>query len=527
MEKDALNLDNSPLLQMVLEYIQSQGYDRVRVYLFDEPNQMLVGGVQVGAPPLTDFEKMRMPLADDVYSQQTFSSRRAQIYKFGELGVGQRDLVNQVFGQLVYQVKAELPLFVVEDGNDRIVGKITLDNGVSDRPILQDRLDALMVYASQVAIAIRHAQLYTRLEKEAEEHTAKLRDSEERFRRLSEASFEGIVMTEKGLILDANDQYCKMLDYDRADLLNKPVLSFVAPQLQARVKHYIEINYDDPYESVMVAKEGNMIPIEVRARTVPHEGRLVRVAAIRDISDRKVIEQEQIRAERINAIGELAEGVAHNFNNLLVGMLGNAQLIQLRSKDEDILADANLIVESALRAKKLVQQLQVSIQGDREYTLEVDVNKAIEMAIDVTRPRWKDQSEANGITIDVDLHLGAVQPIWGAADRLRDLIVNFILNGVEAMPTGGVLTVDTQMVDEQVQIRFSDTGTGMDEETCRRVFDPFFTTKLNVGSGLGLSIVQGTVKSWGGAVTVNSVLGKGTTFILLLPPYQNNNSNDV
>jgi signal transduction histidine kinase len=225
--------------------------------------------------------------------------------------------------------------------------------------------------------------------------------------------------------------------------------------------------------------------------------------------------------ERVNAIGELVQGVAHNFNNLLVGMLGNAQLILLRSKEEETLEDAHLIVESALRAKELVRRLQVSIQGDREYTLAVDVHEAIQGAVALTQPRWKDEADANGVVVDIDLQLNAVSPIWGAWERLRDVMVNVTLNAVEAMPNGGKLIIETAMVDQQVQIVFTDTGIGMNEETRRRVFEPFFTTKLNVGSGLGLSLVQGTIKSWGGTVEVESTEGKGTRVVMQFPPYEN------
>ena len=359
--------------------------------------------------------------------------------------------------------------------------------------------------------------LYQRLEKEVEERTLQLRESEERFRRLAEASFEGVVITEGGIVLDVNDQYCQMLQHTRGELLDKPVLSIVAPEFQARVKKNVETNHEGPYESAMVRKDGTVFPIEVRARILPYEGRLVRVTAIRDISDRKMIEREQIQTERVNAIGELAQGVAHNFNNILVGVLGNAQLIQMRSKDPDVLADANLIVESALRAKDLVQRLQVSIQGGRDVHSEVDVNDAIQAAVELTRPRWKDEFEAKGIAIEVGLDLAEVQPVWGTRERLRDVIVNLILNAVEAMPRGGTVTIETAMVDGHVQIVFADTGIGMDVETRRRVLEPFFTTKFNVGSGLGLSIVHGTIRSWGGSVTVESAKGQGTTFVMQLP----------
>jgi len=365
-----------------------------------------------------------------------------------------------------------------------------------------------------------HDQSYQKLEKEIEDRTRALRESEERFRRLAEASFEGVVISEKGIILDVNELYGEMLGYTRNELLNKPVLSLVAPQFQQRVKHYLETDYDEPYESVMLKKDGSLFPIEVRARTVPYDGRLVRVAAIRDISERKMMEQEKIRLERVNAIGELVQGVAHNFNNLLVGMLGNAQLIQMRSKDEAVLEDANLIVESALRAKELVRRLQVSIQGDREYTLAVDVNEAIQRAVALTQPRWKDETAVNGIVVAVDLQLNPVSLIWGAWERLRDVMVNLLLNAVEAMPQGGTLTIKTVMVDKLVHIVFTDTGTGMNEETRRRAFEPFFTTKFNVGSGLGLSLVQGTIKSWGGTVDIESAEGKGTRVVMQLPAYE-------
>lgn len=365
-----------------------------------------------------------------------------------------------------------------------------------------------------------HDPSYQELEQEVENRTRALRESEERFRRLAEASFEGVVISEKGIILDVNELYGEMLGYTRSELLNKPLLSLVAPQLQTRVKNYIETDYDEPYESAMVKKDGSIFPIEVRARTVPYEGRYVRVAAIRDISERKMIEQEKIHIERVNAIGELVQGVAHNFNNLLVGMLGNAQLIQMRSKDEEVLADANLIVESALRAKELVRRLQISILGDREYTLEIDVNEAVQCALEFTQPRWNDKADANGGPVDVDLKLRSVAPIWGGWEQMRDVMVNLILNAVEAMPNGGTLAIETAMVDERVQIVCSDTGTGMDEETRRRVFEPFFTTKFNVGSGLGLSIVNGTIKGWGGTVVVESEAGKGTRVVVQLPPYE-------
>ncbi|MDP6039362.1 MAG: PAS domain S-box protein, partial [Candidatus Latescibacteria bacterium] len=312
-------LDLDIVLQMMLTHIRSQGYDRVRVYLYDEVAYDLVGAVQAGGEVVDDFEGFRIPIDKDVYSRVIFKGRRARIYKFGELGRGWRKQIEKVFDGLDYREKAELPLFVVEDGKDRIVGKITVDNGLSDNPLLQDRLDALMLYASQAAIAIRHAQLYQRLEQEVADRTVQLRESELRFRRLSEATFEGIVISENGVILDVNEQYCNMLGYAYDEMIGRAVLTLVVPEMQARVHKYITEGYEDPYESAVVRANGTVFPIEVRGRNISLDGRAVRVTAIRDISEQKNLEQERILLERTSALGELAQGVAHNFNNLLVG----------------------------------------------------------------------------------------------------------------------------------------------------------------------------------------------------------------
>ena len=112
---------------------------------------------------------------------------------------------------------------------------------------------------------------------------------------------------------------------------------------------------------------------------------------------------------------------------------------------------------------------------------------------------------------------GDVPQIQGTEAGLHDILTSLIINAVDAMPKGGTITIRTETVEDQVQITFSDTGTGMDEETRRRVFEPFFTTKMDVGSGLGLSIAYNTVTGWGGTIEVDSAAGEGTTFTLRFP----------
>ena len=150
----------------------------------------------------------------------------------------------------------------------------------------------------------------------------------------------------------------------------------------------------------------------------------------------------------------------------------------------------------------------------------VAVNEVVHEAIRSARPRWKDETGARGVSVEVVPVLGDVPPVQGTESTLHGILVNLLLNAVDAMPEGGRITVSTEAVDGEVEIAVSDTGRGMDKETRRQVFEPFFTTKLDVGSGLGLSTAYGAVTGWGGGMEVESAPGEGTTFRVRLPAWK-------
>ena len=135
----------------------------------------------------------------------------------------------------------------------------------------------------------------------------------------------------------------------------------------------------------------------------------------------------------------------------------------------------------------------------------------------MVRPKWKDEPEARGISVEVVMKLEDVPDIRGTDGELEEILLNLLLNCVDAMPHGGTITFHTRQANAAVELSVTDTGIGMGEETRRRVFEPFFTTHRGVGSGLGLSTVYGTVRRWGGSIDVESVLGGGTTFTLRFP----------
>jgi len=241
-------------------------------------------------------------------------------------------------------------------------------------------------------------------------------------------------------------------------------------------------------------------------------------AVFQDIHEHKRMEQELVHLERLRAAGELSSGICHNLNNILTGILGPAELLQAKTDDPQFRWEVGTIAKSAQRAGDLVQRLHQSVCFQHESDLQpISLSVAIQEAIQTTQPRLKDQAEAHGRIIKICTELANVPPIQGTESELHDLLVNLLLNAVDAMPEGGTIIFRTQDVGPAVQLIVTDTGIGMDEQTSRRVFEPFFTTKKDVGSGLGLSTVYNTVRRWEGDVEVKSTPTQGTSFYFRFP----------
>ena len=240
-----------------------------------------------------------------------------------------------------------------------------------------------------------------------------------------------------------------------------------------------------------------------------------------EMAERKRMEQELIRLERLRATGELSAGISHNLNNILTSVMGPAQLLERMTDDPRLLSEIEDIVASATRAKDLVRNLHQSTRTVEEAELEgVAADSVIYEAVQATRPRWKDESEARGIAIKVETRLEGVPPVRARESGLHEILVNLLFNAVDALPEGGRITVATRSAGDGVELTVTDTGDGMEEKTRRRVFEPFFTTKADVGTGLGLSTAHAAVQRWGGTIDVESAPGEGTTFTVRLPVWE-------
>ncbi len=236
------------------------------------------------------------------------------------------------------------------------------------------------------------------------------------------------------------------------------------------------------------------------------------------IKDQERIQEQFLQVEKLSALGALASGVAHDFNNSLASILGRAELVMKHTDDPKVIRGLEIIAKSARDAAKTVRRIQDFARQRNTHDFElVSVDQVLLDVSEITRPRWKDDAEARNVHIRLDLQNDSNAFINGDISELRDVLVNMVFNAVHAMPAGGHLKLSAEVVDNQVIVSVTDTGTGMPPDVRSRVFDPFFTTKGVEGMGLGLSVSYGVICRHQGTVEVESEVGQGTTFRIKLP----------
>ena len=360
-----------------------------------------------------------------------------------------------------------------------------------------------------------------------------LEASEWRYRDLFDNAHDIVYTTDLELRLTSlNKAVTEKLGYEPNELVGKPLYELLAAEDASRLKEterLLSPEHARPVaEAQVLSKDGNPVALEIVSRWIIESGKAVGIHGIaRDITERKEREEathrfrEQLHeAEKLRALGEMAAGVAHNFNNLLTGVMGYAELMKLKEDiPEAIRADADKILQSAQRCSVIVRRIQTFGRPIDMTQLEpVDLNQVVRDTIEITKPRWKTAAEQEGKHVQLSVDLNQIALIQSIPSAWEEILSNLIFNAVDAMPKGGTIGVTTLQEDGKVIVEVSDTGTGMDEETQRRVFEPFFTTKsTEKGTGLGLSTVWGLVQSQGGIIQIETAPGKGTTFVISVP----------
>ncbi len=301
-------------------------------------------------------------------------------------------------------------------------------------------------------------------------------------------------------------------------------------------------------ETVLLSRDGKEIPVSqvIMAHKDKNGNTQYLSAIIRNLSSRifaeKALEETNrqleetlnqlqraqskiVEQERLRALGQMASGIAHDFNNALSPILGFSELLLSDPKNLDDRDKVKKYLEfiniSATDAADVVSRLKEFYRQREksEVFQKVDVNALVGKIVSLTRPRWKDDAQARGITVHVETNFNSVPLITAQEHELREALTNLIFNAVDAMPEGGTLTLSTNAEQDYVHIDVTDTGTGMDEEVRGRCLEPFFSTKGEKGTGLGLSMVFGIVNRHDGSIHIKSEPGKGTTFRLKLPVF--------
>jgi signal transduction histidine kinase/ActR/RegA family two-component response regulator len=236
-------------------------------------------------------------------------------------------------------------------------------------------------------------------------------------------------------------------------------------------------------------------------------------------------QEERIKQERLNALGQMVSGIAHDFNNALMPIMGLTRFFlespEALKNPELFRADLQTLRSSASAAAEVVRRLREFYHPVEALgATSVNLSNLMEQVVLLTTPAWKVQAQAAGRAIRVVNEIGDIPPLRANEPRLREALINLVLNAVDALPKGGTIRLSAESSGETVTLRISDTGVGMTEAVRKRCFEPFFTTKGKHGSGLGLAMVYGIVTRHGGQITVDSPKDQGTTFTLRLPLVQ-------
>lgn len=353
-----------------------------------------------------------------------------------------------------------------------------------------------------------------------------LRESEARFRQLFESSPAPMYIRREGRIVQANQAIATLLEADSpAALLNLPVTSFLHPDFHAVVAERIQAALDlnrpaPPLEEVYQTLQGRQVWVEVQA--IPLDlpgGRSVLIFAL-DLTERRRADEERRRlegevqhAQKLESLGSLAGGIAHDMNNVLAAILGMSSLLQMKAGEDDSLQRSLRTIEKAAgRGRDLVKGLTDFARKDLQEARLLDLNALVRDELELLA-----RTSRQRFTFEVRLAEG-LPSILGEPSTLSSAFMNLCVNAFDAMPGGGTLRVGTRAEGQRVVLEVADSGQGIPPEVLPRITEPFFTTKpAGRGTGLGLAMVHGAVKAHGGTLDIQSEVGKGTCITLGFP----------
>ncbi len=363
-----------------------------------------------------------------------------------------------------------------------------------------------------------------------------LRESEVRFKALHNASFGGIAIHDKGIILECNQGLSEITGYSVTELIGMDGLLLIAEKSRSIVMNNIVTGYEKPYEATGLRKNGEEFPIRIEARNIPYKGKTARTVEFRDITGQKLAEEEReklqaqlTQSQKMESIGTLAGGIAHDFNNILSGIFGFSQLAQkhMVNNPEKAEKDIEQVLEGARKATELVQQILTFSRKSTHKKQPLAIFIVIKEALKLLRASIP-------TTIEIKETIVSKATVMADPTKIHQIIMNLCTNAYHAMlETGGVLAVGLREVDfsqkdcipglnivpgRYLKLEVSDTGIGMESTTMEKIFEPYFTTKTpDKGTGLGLAVVFGIIEEHNGYIKVYSEPEQGSTFHIYFP----------
>jgi two-component system cell cycle sensor histidine kinase/response regulator CckA len=366
-------------------------------------------------------------------------------------------------------------------------------------------------------------------QKIAELKSSEERKAEETYRALVENSLQGLAILQDYMVVFVNPAIAAMLGYTAEELIS------FSPEELNRVVHpedksFVWKRYQDRlegkpvlprYEFRMMRKDGKVIWVEMFSTRIQYNGKPAIQAVFVDITERKKMQEELLKAKKLESIGILAGGIAHDFNNILTGILGNISLAKTKvDSDNEIFKILAKAEKASLRAKDLTQQLLTFSKGGapiKEATSIAElIKESAEFALRGSKVRCEFSMPQNLWPVEID------------KGQINQVVNNLIINADQAMPEGGIIKVTAENATirkedvlplqpgKYVKITLKDQGIGIPKQHLQRIFDPYFTTK-HKGDGLGLATSYSLIKNHKGHIHVESQLGFGSTFIIYLP----------
>jgi len=422
---------------------------------------------------------------------------------------------------VVRELASETPVIIVSGTISEELAVATMRAGAHDF-VFKDRL-------SRLPLAVEREIRDAKLRAAGRRAELEVRASAERYRQLFESSPlpMWVYDIETLRILTVNEAAIRRYGYTRDEFLRLSLADLRPPDDHAKLRADVAKRSDHPAIWRHRTKRGDELAVEITAHDLAFEGRPARLVLANDVTERQRLEEQLRQSQKMEAIGRLAGGVAHDFNNILCVIMSYSETLLDTLEPGEMRDDIEQIRNAGTRGAALTRQL---LMFNRQQLLDPRVLDLNEVLTDLSKMTQRLLREDIELTLIADPALGQVRADQGS---LEQLVVNLVVNARDAMPTGGKLTLETSNVTldpayahdhlgvtpgRYVMIRVTDTGIGMDAATQARIFEPFFTTKeRGRGTGLGLSTVFGIVQQNHGHIWVESRPGGGATFRIYLP----------